>query len=92
MMEQWITWLILIIILGLIELLTINLTTIWFVISGALALIVSIFIDNYIIEFAIFVIVGVILNITTKPAMIKILKGYKEKNKSTKDKKEKVKR
>lgn len=78
-MEQWITWLILIIILALIELLTINLATIWFVISGIIALIVSVFIDSYTIQFAVFVIVGVILLITTKPVMMKFLKEHKEK-------------
>lgn len=79
-MEQWITWLILIIILTLIELFTINLGTIWFVISGILALIVSIFVDNYMIQFAVFLVAGVALLLTAKPRATKLLKKYKTKN------------
>ena len=79
-MEQWIIWLLLTIILGLIELFTIKLTTIWFVISGLLAMIVSIYVNNYAIQFAIFAVVGVVLLLTTKPAMVKFLKERKEKN------------
>ncbi len=73
-MEQWLIWLILVILLALIELTTINLTTIWFVISGIVALGVSFFIDNYLIQFAIFVILGVILLITTKPFLTKLVR------------------
>ena len=53
--------------------------TIWFVISGIIALIISIFVDNYTIQFATFVLGGVILLVTTKPMLTKFLKEYKEK-------------
>lgn len=76
-MEQWLIWLILVILLALIEVATINLTTIWFVVSGIIALIASLFIGNYIIQFGIFVIVGVILLITTKPFLTKFIKLHK---------------
>ena len=78
-MEQWVVWLIIVILLTLIEITTINLTTIWFVASGILALIVSLFVDNYILQFGIFVIVGVILLITTKPFLTKFIKQCKVK-------------
>ena len=78
-MEQWVVWLIIVILLTLIEITTINLTTIWFVASGILALIVSLFVDNYILQFGIFVIVGVILLITTKPFLTKFFKQHKVK-------------
>ena len=78
-MEQWIIWLILVIILTLIELLTINLATIWFVISGIIAMIISIFVDNYTVQFSVFVIGGVILLITTKPILTKLIRQHKEK-------------
>ena len=78
-MSQWIIWLIIVILLALIELATINLTTIWFVASGIIALISSIFIKNYIIQFGIFVILGIILLITTKPVLTKLLKTHNEK-------------
>lgn len=61
----WI-WLGIVICLALIEILTINLTTIWFVASGLISLVLSIFIDNYIIEFSVFVIGGVLLLIFTR--------------------------
>lgn len=78
-MEQWLVWLILVILLALIEIITINLATIWFVISGIAALIASLFIDNYIIQFGIFVILGVILLITTKPILTKFIKQHNTK-------------
>ena len=78
-MQQWISWLILVVLLTIIELMTINLATIWFVISGIIALVISIFYDNYTIQFAVFVIGGVILLITTKPFLTKYLKTHKEK-------------
>ena len=78
-MEQWLVWLILVILLTLIEIATINLTTIWFVVSGIVALITSLFIDNYILQFGIFVILGVILLITTKPFLTKFIKEHKVK-------------
>ena len=78
-MEQWLVWLIIVILLTLIEVATVNLTTIWFVVSGIIALIISLFVDNYILQFGIFVILGVILLITTKPFLTKFLKQYKVK-------------
>lgn len=77
-MEQWYVWLIIIIILTILEAMTINLTTIWFVASGIVALIASFFIDNYLIQFGIFVILGVLLLVTTKPILEKALKVRKE--------------
>ena len=76
-MEQWVVWLIIVILLALIELTTINLTTIWFVASGIVALIISLFVDNYLIQFGAFVILGVILLITTKPFLTKFFKQHK---------------
>lgn len=78
-MNQWILWLIIVIILTLIEFATINLTTIWFVISGTVSLFVSLVVDNYLIQFGIFVILGIILLIITKPVLTKFLKQHKEK-------------
>ena len=77
-MEQWYVWLIIVIVLTVLEITTINLTTIWFVISGILALISSFFIDNYFIQFAIFVIFGVLFLVTTKPLLEKMFQTKKE--------------
>lgn len=77
-MEQWIVWIAVIIILTAIEILSVNLTTIWFVVSGVVALLFSFVNDNYLIQFTIFVILGVILLITTKPILVKKLKHNHE--------------
>ena len=66
----WI-WIGIVISLALIEILTINLTTIWFVASGLLSLILSIFIDNYLIQFGVFVIGGFLLLIFTRSYLLK---------------------
>ena len=65
----WI-WIGIVISLALIEILTINLTTIWFVASGLLSLILSIFIDNYLIQFGIFVIGGFLLLVFTRSYLL----------------------
>lgn len=74
----WI-WLGIVISLSLIEILTVNLTTIWFVISGLVALIVSFFIKSYNIQFGIFVIGGVLLLLFTRSYFLEKLNVKKEK-------------
>ena len=76
-MSQWVVWLSIIIILTFLEATTINLTTIWFVASGLVALLLSFFTDSYLIQFGVFVVLGVILLITTKPILQKTLKPKK---------------
>lgn len=72
-------WIITIIFLIFLEALSVNLTSVWFVISGIAALILSFFIDSFIIQFSVFVILGVILLITTKPILKKFIKVNNEK-------------
>ena len=78
-MEQWLVWLIIVILLTLIEIATINLTTIWFVVSGIVALIKSESIDNNLLLFLIFLILRVILFFTTNPILTKYIKEHKVK-------------
>jgi len=66
-------WLAVAIILAIIEMSTINLVSIWFIISSIIAMIVSLFIDNIVIQLAIFVLGGTLLLILTKEAIKKIL-------------------
>ena len=68
---NWIFWLVLIILLTVIEVCTTNLVTIWFVVSALVSLIVSFFTLNPVILSSIFVILGIILLITTKPILKK---------------------
>lgn len=59
-------WLLVIIVLSIIEASTAGLVCIWYIASAILTLIVSLFIDNTLIEFGIFVLVGTILLISTR--------------------------
>jgi len=77
-MEAWITWLIIILILSFIEIITINLVTIWFVASAAIALVVSLFIESFYIQFIVFGVCGLIIMVLTRPLLKKLL-NVKEK-------------
>lgn len=78
-MENWTFWLIMVIILAIFECTTVNLVSVWFIISGLVSLILSLTIKNFYIEFFVFVILGVLILIFTRP----ILKKYLVKNKET---------
>ena len=78
-MDLWFFWLILIIILVIAEISTVNLVSIWFITSGIISLILSFFVKNFIIQFAVFVILGIILLVTTKPILEKTIASKKEK-------------
>ena len=70
---DWIFWLVLVIVLTIIELATTNLLSVWFVISGIVALILSFFIDNVAVVSTIFAVLGIILLFTTRPLLKKYL-------------------
>lgn len=75
---DWIFWLILVVILTIVELATVNLVTVWFIASGIVTLIVSFFTDNATILSSIFVLLGVVLLITTKSILEKLLHSHNE--------------
>lgn len=72
-------WTFLIIFLTIVEAATVELVTIWFIASAIVALIISMFIDNLLLQFGAFVILGVILLVTTRPLLVKLLKPKSEK-------------
>ncbi len=72
-------WLAIVILLTLIEILTTNLVTVWFVASALLALLATFFTDSFFIQFAIFVIFGVLFLVTTRPFLLKIMHKNREK-------------
>ena len=74
----WI-WLGVVIALALIECMTVDLVTIWFVASGLVTLGLSFFIDNYFIQFLVFVVLGIILLVTTRKYLVKLIDTKKEK-------------
>jgi len=57
----WIVWLIIAVALAVIELVTINLVCVWFVVSAVAAIFVSLATDSIVIQLAVFVIAGVVL-------------------------------
>lgn len=73
------TWLGIIILLTILEISTVNLVCIWFIISGFLTLLVSLFIDSFIVQFSIFVVVGTLLLISTRKVLTNKLVSKNEK-------------
>ena len=74
-------WLFVVILLGIIEVVTADLITIWFIVSAIFALITSILIDSFVVQFAVFVILGVLFLLITKPLIKKThLKGNVKTN------------
>lgn len=71
-MENYV-WLIVILLLSIIEVVTVNLFTVWFIISAVVALILSFFISNQVVLFAIFVLLGILLLCTTRPIVKKFM-------------------
>ncbi len=78
-MELWMLWLILVFFLIVLEACTVNLVSIWFIISGIVSLFVSIFCDDFLIQFAIFVLLGLFLLLTTRKFLKRYIKPNKEK-------------
>ncbi len=72
-------WLSIILFLGILEAITINLVSIWFVISALFSLIISFFCDNFLLQFAVFVILGIILMCLTRKSLESKLIKAKEK-------------
>lgn len=70
-------WLSIVIVLTILELITTQLVSIWFVVAGIIAFIVSLFIDSIFIQIAVFVVLTVLLLIVTKP-MVKRIMDFKK--------------
>lgn len=78
-MKMALKWLIVIIICCFLEAITVNLVSVWFIASGIVALIASLFTDSFEIQLGIFVILGVILLVTTRKPLQKLVNQKKEK-------------
>ncbi len=70
------TWLLVVILLTIIELSTTNLVSIWFVVSGVIAMFSSFVADSVLVQFAIFVILGIVFMLLTKP----LIKRWKQQS------------
>ncbi len=70
-MEMWLLWLIVVILLTVIEAMTINLVSIWFIASALVSLFMSFVVDSFYVQFAIFVGLGIVLMLLTRPILVK---------------------
>ena len=61
------------ILLVFLEVSTINLVCVWFILSGLVSLILSFFIESFYILFAVFVLLGLVLMVLTRPILVKKL-------------------
>ena len=78
-MNYWAMWLMVVILLTILEFATVNLVSVWFIASGILALILSLFVDNLAWQFGVFVVVGILLMVLTKPLLSKVSNKEVEK-------------
>ena len=70
---MWILWLVVIVLLVFLEVSTINIVCVWFILSGLVSLILSFFIESFYILFAVFVLLGLVLMVLTRPILVKKL-------------------
>ena len=68
-------WIGIILLLTLLEIITVNLTTIWYVAGAVLALITSFITDNFFIQFGVFALSGTIFLFTTRPFLTRLMKN-----------------
>ena len=74
---MWVMWLIIIILLTILEVVTINLVSVWFNVSGIVSLFLSFIVDSFYIQFGVFVGLGLILMLLTRPYLVKKLSKKK---------------
>ena len=70
-------WLVLFVVLALVELVTVNLVSIWFAIGAIITTFVSLATDNIMIHLAVFTISSILLLLLTKPFVKKMKKREK---------------
>jgi len=76
-MDIWL-WLIIVIFLSFLEVSTVSLVCIWFIASAIVSLVLSIIGIDFYICFSVFVLLGIILMVTTRKTLLKVLKVKKE--------------
>lgn len=69
-MSHWLIWLVIVILLGLVEAATVNLVSIWFIASGIITLFLSLFVSSFVMQFAVFVILGIVFLIATRKKLL----------------------
>lgn len=79
---MWLVWLIAALLAGVLEAMTVQLVSAWFVIGGIAASITSVYTDEFIVQFVVFIAVSLVLTIATRPFANKLVKFQKTKTNS----------
>lgn len=74
----WIFWVLIVFVLTFVEVITINLVTIWFILAGLLTCLLSLVIESFVIQVIVFCTLGTVLVLTTKNKMKEIVKKIKK--------------
>ena len=72
------TWMIIFLVLVFVELITVNLVTIWFAIGALVAFILTYFTDSFVIQIAAFIVVSIISLVLTRKVVDKLKGGNVE--------------
>ena len=78
-MSYWAIWLVIVILLAIMEAATVNLVSVWFIASGIVSLFLSLFVESFFIQFGVFVILGIILLLLTRPMLLKMIENKEHK-------------
>ncbi len=68
---MWLLWLVVVVLLTIIEAMTINLVSVWFIVSALVSLFMSFVVESFYLQFAVFVGLGVVLMLLTRPILVK---------------------
>lgn len=73
-------WFGIVALLSLIEIITVDLVAVWFIISGIIVILISAYIESFLIQFAIFILAGIIPLVFLRPYIKRYLMRIKIKN------------
>jgi len=78
-MEWEFFWLAIVLLLSFVEVTTVNLVVIWFIASALISMLLAFLNIDFAVQFAVFVIAGIILLVMTRKHLIKVLDKNKQK-------------
>lgn len=73
-------WFGIVALLSLIEIITVDLVAVWFIISGIIVILISAYIESFLMQFLIFILAGIIPLVFLRPYIKKYLMRIKIKN------------
>ena len=68
---MWLLWLVVVVLLTVIEVMTINLVSVWFIMSALVSVFMSFWVESFYLQFAVFVGLGIVLMLLTRPILVK---------------------